>query len=83
MARLILRLAPWLSVLAVAAAWELFARSGAVTPFMLPKLTTVLSATLCVGLLFLAGYSGLRIQHMAERLRERYASFRAVVRELD
>ena len=43
MARLILRLAPWLSVLAVAAAWELFARSGAVTPFMLPKLTTVLA----------------------------------------
>jgi len=27
----------------VALAWELFARSGAVTPFMLPKLTTVLS----------------------------------------
>jgi len=43
MARLILRLAPWLSVLAVALAWELFARSGAVTPFMLPKLTTVLA----------------------------------------
>ena len=43
MARLILRLAPWLSLLAVAAAWELFARSGAVTPFMLPKLTTVLA----------------------------------------
>ena len=42
MARLILRLAPWLSVLALALAWELFARSGAVTPFMLPKLTTVL-----------------------------------------
>jgi ABC-type nitrate/sulfonate/bicarbonate transport system permease component len=42
MARLILRLAPWLSVLALALAWELFARSGAVTPFMLPKLSTVL-----------------------------------------
>jgi ABC-type nitrate/sulfonate/bicarbonate transport system permease component len=37
-----LRVAPWISVLAVALAWELFARSGAVTPFMLPKLTTVL-----------------------------------------
>jgi ABC-type nitrate/sulfonate/bicarbonate transport system permease component len=42
MARLTLRLAPWVSVLAVALAWELFARSGAVTPFMLPRLTTVL-----------------------------------------
>ena len=42
MARLTLRLAPWLSILALAAAWELFARSGAVTPFMLPKLTVVL-----------------------------------------
>ena len=42
MARLTLRLAPWISVLAVALAWELFARSGAVTPFMLPRLTTVL-----------------------------------------
>lgn len=41
MARLILRLAPWLSIAALAIAWELFARSGAVTPFMLPKLTTV------------------------------------------
>ncbi|HZD20146.1 MAG TPA: ABC transporter permease [Burkholderiales bacterium] len=42
MARLTLRLAPWITVLAVALAWELFARSGAVTPFMLPKLSTVL-----------------------------------------
>ena len=53
MARLILRVAPWLSVLAVALAWELFARSGAVTPFMLPKLTTVQTiqpgATLTLG----------------------------------
>jgi ABC-type nitrate/sulfonate/bicarbonate transport system permease component len=30
------------SVLALALAWELFARSGAVTPFMLPKLSAVL-----------------------------------------
>jgi len=36
-----LRFLPWLSVLGVALAWELFARSGAVTPFMLPKFTTV------------------------------------------
>jgi ABC-type nitrate/sulfonate/bicarbonate transport system permease component len=43
MARLGLRAAPWLSVLALALAWELFARSGAVTPFMLPKLSTVLA----------------------------------------
>ena len=42
MARLTLRVAPWLSILALALAWESFARSGAVTPFMLPKLTTVL-----------------------------------------
>jgi len=39
MARLIL---PWISILGLAIAWELFARSGAVTPFMLPTLTTVL-----------------------------------------
>ncbi len=39
MARLIL---PWTSILGLALAWELFARSGAVTPFMLPSLTTVL-----------------------------------------
>ena len=42
MARLILRAAPWISIAALAIAWETFARSGAVTPFMLPKLTTVL-----------------------------------------
>jgi ABC-type nitrate/sulfonate/bicarbonate transport system permease component len=42
MARLTLRLAPWLSILALALAWEIFARSGAVTPFMLPRLSTVL-----------------------------------------
>ena len=41
MARVILRLAPWISIVALGAAWELFARSGAVTPFMLPKFTTV------------------------------------------
>ncbi|HEX7052970.1 MAG TPA: ABC transporter permease [Burkholderiales bacterium] len=41
MARVMLRLAPWLSVAALAIAWELFARSGAVTPFMLPRFTTV------------------------------------------
>ena len=38
-----LRLAPWLSVAAVALAWELFARSGAVTPFMLPGFSTVVA----------------------------------------
>ncbi len=38
-----LRLAPWLSIAALAIAWEVFARSGAVTPFMLPKLSTVLA----------------------------------------
>jgi ABC-type nitrate/sulfonate/bicarbonate transport system permease component len=43
MARLTLRLAPWLSIAALAIAWEVFARSGAVTPFMLPKLSTVLA----------------------------------------
>ncbi len=42
MARVIYRLAPWISVAVLAVAWEGFARSGAVTPFMLPKLTTVL-----------------------------------------
>jgi len=42
MARMTLRLAPWISILALAAAWELFASSGAVTPFMLPKLSVVL-----------------------------------------
>jgi ABC-type nitrate/sulfonate/bicarbonate transport system permease component len=39
MARLIL---PWLPIVGLAAAWEIFARSGAVTPFMLPPFTTVL-----------------------------------------
>jgi ABC-type nitrate/sulfonate/bicarbonate transport system permease component len=43
MARLTLRFAPWIAVLALALAWEVFARSGAVTPFMLPKLSTVLA----------------------------------------
>jgi ABC-type nitrate/sulfonate/bicarbonate transport system permease component len=43
MARVMLRLAPWLSVAAVALAWELFAVSGAVTPFMLPEFTTVVA----------------------------------------
>ena len=42
MARLTLGLAPWISVLGVALAWQLFAASGAVTPFMLPTLTSVL-----------------------------------------
>ncbi|HEY2338105.1 MAG TPA: ABC transporter permease [Burkholderiales bacterium] len=37
-----MRLAPWLSVLTLALAWEVFARSGAVTPFMLPALSVVL-----------------------------------------
>jgi ABC-type nitrate/sulfonate/bicarbonate transport system permease component len=35
-------LAPWTSVLTLAIAWEAFARSGAVTPFMLPALSVVL-----------------------------------------
>src|SRR3954463_4994005 len=39
MARLIL---PWIAIIGLAAAWEIFARSGAVTPFMLPALSTVL-----------------------------------------
>jgi ABC-type nitrate/sulfonate/bicarbonate transport system permease component len=33
---------PWLSAAALLAAWELFAQSGAVTPFMLPALSVVL-----------------------------------------
>jgi len=37
------RIAPWISVIAVALAWELTARSGIVTPFMLPKLSVVLA----------------------------------------
>ncbi len=42
----VLRAAGWaiarvISVIALAAAWELFARSGAVTPFMLPALSAV------------------------------------------
>lgn len=41
MARLIWRVAPWLSVIAVALAWELVARSALVTPFMLPRLSVV------------------------------------------
>lgn len=32
---------PWLPILSLAIAWEAFARSGAVTPFMLPALSTV------------------------------------------
>jgi ABC-type nitrate/sulfonate/bicarbonate transport system permease component len=35
-------LARVLSIIALAAAWELFARSGAVTPFMLPALSAVI-----------------------------------------
>ena len=42
MARVMLRVAPWISVLGLALAWELFARSGAVTAFMLPRLSVVL-----------------------------------------
>ena len=34
-------LAPWLPIVALAIAWEVFARSGAVTPFMLPALSVV------------------------------------------
>jgi ABC-type nitrate/sulfonate/bicarbonate transport system permease component len=43
MARVILRLAPWLAIALIALAWELFARSGAVTPFMLPRFSTVVA----------------------------------------
>ena len=32
---------PWMPIISLALAWELFARSGAVTPFMLPAFTTV------------------------------------------
>jgi ABC-type nitrate/sulfonate/bicarbonate transport system permease component len=42
MARLIWRLAPLAPIVALAVAWEAFARSGAVTPFMLPALSVVL-----------------------------------------
>ncbi|HTM60366.1 MAG TPA: ABC transporter permease [Burkholderiales bacterium] len=38
MARLML---PWMPIISLAIAWETFARSGAVTPFMLPALSTV------------------------------------------
>jgi ABC-type nitrate/sulfonate/bicarbonate transport system permease component len=38
MARLML---PWMPIVSLAIAWEMFARSGAVTPFMLPALSTV------------------------------------------
>lgn len=41
MARMIWRLAPWVSVISLAIAWEAVASSGAVTPFMLPKLSSV------------------------------------------
>jgi len=43
MARVMWRLMPWLSVLALALAWEAVARSGAVTAFMLPKLSVVVA----------------------------------------
>ena len=32
---------PWLPIVSLAIAWEVFARSGAVTPFMLPAFSTV------------------------------------------
>ena len=32
---------PWMPIISLAIAWETFARSGAVTPFMLPALSTV------------------------------------------
>jgi ABC-type nitrate/sulfonate/bicarbonate transport system permease component len=35
------RIAPWLSVIAFVAAWQAFAASGLVTPFMLPRPTVV------------------------------------------
>jgi ABC-type nitrate/sulfonate/bicarbonate transport system permease component len=34
--------APWIALLVIAIGWEAFASSGAVTPFMLPKLSVVL-----------------------------------------
>jgi ABC-type nitrate/sulfonate/bicarbonate transport system permease component len=34
--------ARWIGIVAIALAWEVFARSGAVTPFMLPPLSAVL-----------------------------------------
>ncbi len=37
------RLAPWISVLSLAIAWEALARSGSVTAFMLPRLSVVLA----------------------------------------
>ena len=43
MARMIWRLAPWISLLSLAIAWEAVASSGTVTPFMLPKLSVVLA----------------------------------------
>ncbi len=42
MARMMWRLAPWISVISLAIAWEALASSGTVTPFMLPKLSVVL-----------------------------------------
>lgn len=40
---MIWRLAPWISLISLALAWEAFASSGAVTAFMLPKLSSVLA----------------------------------------
>ena len=40
---MIWRLAPWVSVISLAIAWEAIARSGSVTAFMLPKLSVVLA----------------------------------------
>lgn len=42
MARLIWRVAPWISLISLALAWEAVSRSGTVTPFMLPRLSVVL-----------------------------------------
>ena len=42
MARLGWAAVPWVSAALLLAAWEIFARSGAVTPFMLPALSAVL-----------------------------------------
>ena len=36
-------LTPWIALIALAAGWEAFAASGAVTPFMLPRLSVVLA----------------------------------------
>ncbi|TAK80702.1 MAG: ABC transporter permease [Betaproteobacteria bacterium] len=69
MARLIWRVAPWAVVLALAAAWEIFAASGAVTPFMLPRLSVVLERIRA------DGASGELWQNLAYTLYRSFAGF--------